>query len=65
MRQLDLRQGANRWMTDDLFGRLLTGSADGLLCPALRYLTCDLKTTNLRFIPHFLSPNLTHLTISV
>lgn len=65
MRQLDLRQGANRWMTDDLFGRLLTGSADGLVCPALRYLACDLKPTNLRFIPHFLSPNLTHLTISV
>lgn len=65
MRRLDLHQKANRWMTDDLFSRLLTGSAGGLVCPALRHLTCRLKPTNLRFIPHFLSPNLTHLSISV
>jgi len=66
MRQLILSdREANHRVTDDILNRLLMGSPDGLVCPALCHLTCYLQPTNLRFIPHFISPNLIHLSISV
>ncbi|KAF9648204.1 hypothetical protein BDM02DRAFT_3129189 [Thelephora ganbajun] len=65
MRRLLLREEDERWATDDIFNHLLAGSTGGLVCPNLRHLTCYLTTTNARFIPHFLSPHLTHLTIRV
>ena len=52
-------------MSDDIFNRLLTGSTGGFVCPALHHLTCRLEPADLRFIPHFFSPNLTHLLIRV
>ena len=66
MRRLLLRDDEDDpWMTDNVFNHLLTGSTDGLVCPNLRSLTCHLSTANARFIPHFLSPHLTHLDVGV
>ena len=65
MRRLLLREADDRWMTDDIFDRLLAASTGGLVCPTLRSFTCYLTETNPRFILHFLSPHLTHLTIRV
>lgn len=63
MRRLLLDREDNEWMTDDTFNHILTGSPDGFVCPTLHHLTCYLTGDSVRFISHFLSPHLTHLTI--
>jgi len=65
MRRLFLREEDDRWMKDDVFDRLLAGSQVGLVCPALCLFTCYFTRANQRFIPHFLSPHLTHFAIRV
>ena len=52
-------------MTDDIFDHLSASLTDGLLCPALNSLSCVFTKLSTRFIPYFLSPHLTHLTIRV
>ena len=63
MRRLHLREKDDHWMKWNVFDHLLTGSTSGLVCPALNSLICHLTRTNKPFIPHFLSPHLTCLTI--
>ena len=65
MHQLQLGRSDEVWAIDKTtFNRLLTGSTSRLVLPNLRRLTCDaLTATNLRLIPYFLSPHLTHLTL--
>lgn len=65
MRRLLLEESDDRWMEVDVFDHLLAGTTSGVAFPALRSLTCHLTKTNQPFIPHFLSPHLTSLTIHV
>ena len=63
MRRLHLREKDDHWMKADVFGHLLAAPTSGPVCPALSSLTCHLTKANQPFIPYFLSPHLTHLTI--
>ena len=65
MRRLTLREEDDRWMKADVFNPILAGSASGFVCPNLCSLTFYFTSANQQFIPHFLSPHLTHFTIRV
>jgi len=65
MRRLVLKEEDDRWMKADLFNQILAGSTSGLVCPNLCSLIFYFTRANQQFIPHFLSPYLTHFAIRV
>jgi len=52
-------------MKADIFNQILVGSTRGLVCQNLCSLTVYFTRANKQFIPHFLSPHLTHFAIRI